>query len=157
MSSPHISSSSPSVSSLRNLYWTDWNRDSPKIETSYMDGTHRRVLVHDDLGLPNGLTFDAYSSQLCWVDAGEAWVGGRVPTVSRPVWTARGCHRKRARENVFFSCTKIAAFSCSESRGFSGRDAVWGGVSITEVWGQQTPACGVQPAPCPGVTRGLET
>lgn len=60
----------------RNLYWTDWNRDSPKIETSYMDGTNRRVLVQDDLGLPNGLTFDVYSSQLCWVDAGDS--GGAV-------------------------------------------------------------------------------
>uniref|UniRef100_A0A8D0XFB1 Nidogen-1 n=1 Tax=Sus scrofa TaxID=9823 RepID=A0A8D0XFB1_PIG len=59
-------------SSALNLYWTDWNRDSPKIETSYMDGTNRRVLVQDDLGLPNGLTFDAYSSQLCWVDAGTS-------------------------------------------------------------------------------------
>lgn len=56
---------------LRNLYWTDWNREAPKIETSYMDGTNRRILVKDDLGLPNGLTFDPYSSMLCWVDAGK--------------------------------------------------------------------------------------
>ena len=45
-----------------------------------MDGTNRRVLVQDDLGLPNGLTFDAYSAQLCWVDAGDeeprAWLLG---------------------------------------------------------------------------------
>lgn len=54
----------------RNLYWTDWNRDAPKIETSYMDGSNRRVLVKDDLGLPNGLTFDSQSSMLCWADAG---------------------------------------------------------------------------------------
>ena len=71
----YFSSSFPALSSPRNLYWTDWNRDSPKIETSYMDGTNRRVLVHDDLGLPNGLAFDAYSSQLCWVDAGDPGVG----------------------------------------------------------------------------------
>lgn len=74
--------SSPLTSfSSRNLYWADWNRDNPKIETSYMDGTNRRILVQDDLGLPNGLTFDAYSSQLCWVDAGDgkprAWLLGR--------------------------------------------------------------------------------
>jgi len=56
---------------LRNLYWTDWNREAPKIETSYMDGTNRRILVKDDLGLPNGLTYDPYSSMLCWVDAGK--------------------------------------------------------------------------------------
>lgn len=53
-----------------NLYWTDWNRDAPKIETSYMDGSNRRVLVKDDLGLPNGLTYDPQSSMLCWADAG---------------------------------------------------------------------------------------
>lgn len=27
--------------------------------------------MQGDLGLPNGLAFDAYSSQLCWVDAGD--------------------------------------------------------------------------------------
>lgn len=67
----HARSPLSPLSSSRNLYWTDWNRDSPKIETSYLDGTHRRVLVQGDLGLPNGLAFDAYSSQLCWVDAGD--------------------------------------------------------------------------------------
>ena len=48
-----------------------------------MDGTNRRILVQDGLGLPNGLTFDAYSSQLCWVDAGDrkpqAWLLGFLP------------------------------------------------------------------------------
>lgn len=37
-----------------------------------MDGSHRRVLVKDDLGLPNGLTYDRRSSQLCWADAGTS-------------------------------------------------------------------------------------
>ena len=36
-----------------------------------MDGTERSVLVKDDLGLPNGLTFDLDTQQLCWADAGE--------------------------------------------------------------------------------------
>lgn len=36
-----------------------------------MDGTNRRILAQDNLGLPNGLTFDPFSSQLCWVDAGN--------------------------------------------------------------------------------------
>lgn len=39
---------------------------------SNMDGTDRTVLVKDDLGLPNGLTFDLYGQQLCWADAGES-------------------------------------------------------------------------------------
>ncbi|XP_029312925.1 LOW QUALITY PROTEIN: nidogen-1-like [Cottoperca gobio] len=52
------------------LYWADWNRDGPKIEMANMDGTDRVVLVKDDLGLPNGLTFDLEDQQLCWADAG---------------------------------------------------------------------------------------
>lgn len=53
------------------IYWTDWNRGSPKIEKAYMDGTHREVMVGTDLGLPNGLALDVYTNQLCWGDAGE--------------------------------------------------------------------------------------
>lgn len=53
-----------------NMYWTDWNRNKPQIETARMDGTGRRVLVRADLRLPNGLAFDHYSQQLCWADAG---------------------------------------------------------------------------------------
>lgn len=37
-----------------------------------MDGSNRRVLVQNDLGLPNGLTYDFQSSLLCWADAGTA-------------------------------------------------------------------------------------
>ncbi|XP_076463392.1 nidogen-1-like [Babylonia areolata] len=57
-------------SSRGKLYWTDWNRNRPQIETSNMDGSERRVLVSDDLRLPNGLAFDHFSQQLCWADAG---------------------------------------------------------------------------------------
>ena len=32
------------------LLWTDWGRVA-KIEQSYLDGTHRRVIVDTDLGL----------------------------------------------------------------------------------------------------------
>lgn len=53
-----------------NLYWTDWNREAPKIETSTVSGANRRVLVNTDIGLPNGLTFDPFSKLLCWADAG---------------------------------------------------------------------------------------
>ncbi|KAI6068034.1 Nidogen-2 [Aix galericulata] len=53
-----------------NLYWTDWNREAPKIETATVNGANRRVLVSKDIGLPNGLTFDPFSKLLCWADAG---------------------------------------------------------------------------------------
>ncbi|XP_056022380.1 nidogen-1-like isoform X2 [Ostrea edulis] len=52
------------------MYWTDWNRGSPKIEVADMDGTNRKVFVESDMRLPNGLAIDLYSSQLCWGDAG---------------------------------------------------------------------------------------
>uniref|UniRef100_A0A8B9D2V1 Nidogen 2 n=1 Tax=Anser cygnoides TaxID=8845 RepID=A0A8B9D2V1_ANSCY len=55
---------------LSNLYWTDWNREAPKIETATVNGANRRVLVNKDIGLPNGLTFDPFSKLLCWADAG---------------------------------------------------------------------------------------
>lgn len=57
--------------SSRYLYWSDWNRDGPKIERSGLDGSDRTVLVQDGLGLPNALTFDPQSRRLCWADAGQ--------------------------------------------------------------------------------------
>ena len=52
------------------LFWSDWNRKTPKIEASNMDGTGREILVNEDLGLPNGLTLDHINKKLCWADAG---------------------------------------------------------------------------------------
>ncbi|KAL1116301.1 hypothetical protein AAG570_005796, partial [Ranatra chinensis] len=50
------------------LFWTDWG-DIPKIERSYMDGSHRQVIVESDLGLPNGLALDYTLNKLYWADA----------------------------------------------------------------------------------------
>ncbi|XP_031559988.1 sushi, von Willebrand factor type A, EGF and pentraxin domain-containing protein 1-like [Actinia tenebrosa] len=50
------------------MYWTDWG-SLPKIETSYMDGTSRRVLFNTNLVWPNGLTIDKINSKLYWADA----------------------------------------------------------------------------------------
>ncbi|KAM6893502.1 nidogen-2 [Xenentodon cancila] len=58
------------VSSTGTLYWTDWNREAPKIESSSVDGLNRRVVVSDGIGLPNALTYDSSSGQICWADAG---------------------------------------------------------------------------------------
>jgi hypothetical protein len=51
------------------IFWTDWNRKSPKIERANMDGTHRKVIVQEDLGVPNGLYFDYKRQEICWGDA----------------------------------------------------------------------------------------
>ncbi|KAM4559740.1 nidogen-2 [Odontesthes bonariensis] len=58
------------VSSTGTLYWTDWNREAPKIECSSVDAQNRRVVVSDGIGLPNALTYDSSSEQICWADAG---------------------------------------------------------------------------------------
>ncbi|XP_039870874.1 nidogen-2 isoform X5 [Simochromis diagramma] len=58
------------VSSTGTLYWTDWNREAPKIESSSVDGQNRQVIVSDGIGLPNALTYDSASEQICWADAG---------------------------------------------------------------------------------------
>lgn len=51
------------------IFWTDWNRKSPKIERANMDGTHRKVIVSQDLGVPNGLYYDQKRQEICWGDA----------------------------------------------------------------------------------------
>ncbi len=51
------------------IFWTDWNRKNPKIERSNMDGTNRKVIVHTDLGVPNGIYFDQKRQEICWCDA----------------------------------------------------------------------------------------
>lgn len=52
------------------LFWTDWNRDAPKIESSSLEGHKRKVLVQVGLMLPNALTLDCDTNHLCWADAG---------------------------------------------------------------------------------------
>ncbi|KAF2367526.1 EGF domain [Trinorchestia longiramus] len=52
------------------LFWSDWNRAGPKIESSGLDGSDRRILVDSDLQLPNSLVVDFETSTLCWADAG---------------------------------------------------------------------------------------
>ena len=55
----------------RTLYWTDWNREAPKIECSTVDGDNRKVVVSEGIGLPNALTYDTEARQICWADAGK--------------------------------------------------------------------------------------
>ena len=53
------------------LYWTDWDRNNPKIEKSWMDGTNRETMIDTNIELPNDLTIDYASQQICWSDAGK--------------------------------------------------------------------------------------
>ena len=57
------------VAFARYIFWSDWNRQNPRIERANMDGSERKVLVSDKLGLPNGLYYDHHRRELCWGDA----------------------------------------------------------------------------------------
>ncbi|XP_030179601.1 low-density lipoprotein receptor-related protein 2 [Lynx canadensis] len=55
----------------RLMYWTDWGRE-PKIESAWMDGQHRNILVQEDLGWPTGLTIDYLNNdRIYWSDFKE--------------------------------------------------------------------------------------
>ncbi len=59
------------------LFWSDWDRRRPRIETSNLDGSGRSVLVDSLLGMPNALTVDLRADELCWADGGRAGAEGR--------------------------------------------------------------------------------
>ena len=46
------------------LFWTDWDRNGPRIETSSLDGSDRTILVEDAVEMPNTLTVDRENNRL---------------------------------------------------------------------------------------------
>ncbi|XP_076166468.1 low-density lipoprotein receptor isoform X2 [Ptiloglossa arizonensis] len=50
------------------MFWTDWS-DEARIEKAGMDGSHRMVIVDNDVIWPNGLTLDLISKKIYWIDA----------------------------------------------------------------------------------------
>ncbi len=53
------------------MFWTDWGR-KPKIETAWMDGQHREVLLDEDLAWPTGLALDYLNeNRIYWCDSKE--------------------------------------------------------------------------------------
>ena len=69
---------------LGRLFWTDWDRARPRIESSNPDGSDRAVIVDAFLGMPNGLTIDFEEGLLCWTDGGAAVMQNR-PAVTPKV------------------------------------------------------------------------
>lgn len=56
---------------FRKIFWSDWNRNAPKIEWANMDGTQRGVFLdQSDVRLPNTLAIDWARDRLCYSDAG---------------------------------------------------------------------------------------
>lgn len=56
---------------FRKIFWSDWNRASPKLEWANEDGTDRAIFLQGDyVKLPNSLSIDWAMDELCWADAG---------------------------------------------------------------------------------------
>ncbi|RWS16456.1 hypothetical protein B4U79_10678 [Dinothrombium tinctorium] len=54
------------------MFWTDWDSESPRIESASMSGEDRRIVfrVDDTDGAwPNGLTLDYVAIRIYWIDA----------------------------------------------------------------------------------------
>lgn len=61
---------------IRKLFWSDWNRNSPKIEWSNLDGSQREIFVQGpNVKLPNSIAVDWYTEEICWADAGLKSIG----------------------------------------------------------------------------------
>lgn len=70
------------------LYWSDWNRDGPKIEWSNLDGSEREILLSAPaVNLPNSLSISQKTGELCFADAGEIKKIGCIDTYTRNVRT----------------------------------------------------------------------
>ncbi len=62
------------------MYWADWGR-KPRIESAWMDGQHREVLVkEEDLGWPTGLALDYLNgNRIYWCDSKENIIESMKP------------------------------------------------------------------------------
>lgn len=53
-----------------NMYWTDLDRDVPRVERARMDGTERMVLpnVTGEIKQPSNIAVDPLTRQVYWSD-----------------------------------------------------------------------------------------
>ncbi|XP_068629296.1 sortilin-related receptor isoform X1 [Battus philenor] len=57
------------------LFWTDWDRNSPSVSRSNLDGSHIvRLFEKPIVQWPNGITIDQMSERIYWVDAMEDYI-----------------------------------------------------------------------------------
>ena len=69
------------------LFWSDWDRASPKIERANADGTDRRShFITTSIQLPNSLTIDFERDDICWADAGVRRIGKESTAFCNPTW-----------------------------------------------------------------------
>ena len=55
------------------MFWTDWDKDIPRIECADMSGMNRKVIfnvtTYKNGAWPNGLSLDYSLKRLYWIDA----------------------------------------------------------------------------------------
>ena len=55
------------------MFWTDWDKDIPRIECADMSGMNRKVIfnvtTYKNGAWPNGLSLDYVLKRLYWIDA----------------------------------------------------------------------------------------
>lgn len=57
------------------LFWTDWDRNSPSVSRSNLDGTNVKMLFTTPIvQWPNGITIDRMADRIYWVDAMEDYI-----------------------------------------------------------------------------------
>ncbi|XP_046633898.1 protein cueball-like isoform X2 [Daphnia pulicaria] len=52
----------------RMLYWTNVHDSNPTIERSFLNGSHREIVLHSDLLLPNAFDLDIMEQMLYWAE-----------------------------------------------------------------------------------------
>lgn len=56
---------------FRKIFWSDWNRQNPKIEWANADGSGRDIFLQGDaVKIPNSIAIDFDTESLCYADAG---------------------------------------------------------------------------------------
>ncbi|XP_072931091.1 uncharacterized protein RpS19a isoform X1 [Epargyreus clarus] len=57
------------------LFWTDWDRNSPSVSRSNLDGTDvKKLFTKPIVQWPNGITIDQMAERIYWVDAMEDYI-----------------------------------------------------------------------------------
>ncbi|XP_047534155.1 sortilin-related receptor-like isoform X1 [Vanessa atalanta] len=57
------------------LFWTDWDRYSPSVSRSNLDGTDvKKLFTRPIVQWPNGITIDQMADRIYWVDAMEDYI-----------------------------------------------------------------------------------
>jgi hypothetical protein len=51
------------------MYWTNIHNSHPSIERSFLNGSHREIVVKTELLLPNSLDLDVIEQRLYWVES----------------------------------------------------------------------------------------